>query len=1017
MPIDVPLQLRNALLSGKCVLFVGAGIGGCITGPDGQPLPDARALARQMLKDFGLSQFDSDDLASVAQLVEMKRGRKELDAYVSKRFTNSTPDEHVEWIATIPWKAIFTTNYDDGVERAYATNSHIRQTPISVSATSDITDWDRRLHVPVFHLHGLAAAPERSRIIITQDDYLQYSRKKRMLFELLKQEFATSTILYLGYSNRDPNWRELHANVAEEFLPATPPPAYRVVIAPDALESEILAGRGVVTVSGSVEDFVDSVRTFTATATFDTDHIENLRRGVPADLLRSFEESPAPTARLIQNWTYLNQTTIEEKSNVDEFLRGDRANWALISARDYFKRDIEDVVFDDVLDFATSSRSTTAVSIVLGPAGYGVSTLLMSLALRATMENAGRVFVLRPNAQLHPGDIDFATGLSDAPTFFIVDEAAAVAADLATSINLCRQSKRAAFFLCGDRLNEWRQARPSVRGREHQIDSLSDGEIERLLDFLDKYSALGALEHLPHDFQIATIKQKYDKQLLVILREATEGRGFDAIIEDEFWHLGSDLARRLYALVACFYHLRVPVRDQLLAKLLGVDLSALYKITSAPTEGVIHYDCVNEEKGEYAARARHQAIAEIVWARCVSDPERDTLLLRALDNLNLNYSLDARVFDAFVRSDRDIDYLASLDSKTRFFETACRMDPDSPYVRQHYARMLLRERRPELALSQIEMAIGRNPTLRVLHHTKGEVLKQLVTMTASTEKARKYLVRAETAYKQAQSLASRDPYPWQGLADLYFEWAKRAESDDEGADYLAKTQDIITRGLLEVRDKEGLWIISSRIQDWLGDKPAAMAALAKAAEHAPDGSVSRYLLGRTCFRRREYQKVIDTLAPLIKANPNQYQACLLYAESLLALGKSRDEAIAVLQLGNLYGLRDPRYVATLGGLLVLNGELSEADAVFERGRAMEFGVEELRMNQYVPTSVNGDQLTLEGVVVHVTGGYTWISVAGLPDFWAFGSKFGGVAAVKGLRVRFTPAFSARGTVALFVSPA
>lgn len=1009
---DLPLPLRNALLSGRAVLFVGAGVGSCIADAQGKALPDGRALARDLLRDFSLSSLASDDLAAVAQVVELRHGRRELEAYLNKRFTGVTPDEHIQWLTTVPWRAIFTTNYDDAIERAYSLVAHIRQQPITISATSDLIDWDPRVNVPVYHLHGVASSPEKSRLVITRNDYPQYAARRKMLFEVLKQQFATSPIIYLGYSNRDPNWQALHAAVLEEFFPSTPPQSFRVVKGSDALENEILESQGVTTIDQTVEDFVDAAAAVTAASTFSSDHIEVLRRGVPSDFVKAFEESPAPTARLLQNWIYLNSYDFTGSSNLRDFLLGDRPNWQVVARATYFRRDLEDAVFDDLLDFATASRVTTTASIVLAPAGYGTTTLLMALAMRAVTEDVAKVLVHRPGASLHPGDIDFATDVLGAPVIFVIDEAANTAAELANALNLLRQVRRPALFLCGDRLNEWRQSRNALRGREHLIGELSDGEIERLLDFLEKHDALGNLTHLSRDFQVAAVKNKHDKQLLVLMREVTEGRGFDAIIEDEFRHIESELARRFYAYVCCFYHLRVPVRDRVVATLLGVHLEDLYRATNDAVEGVIQLECVNDARGEYAARARHQSIAEIVWERCVVAGERDGVLLRAMEALNLNYGLDVRVFDAFVRSDRDIDALSSLESKTRFFETACRKDPDSPYVRQHYARMLLRAGRPELALAQIERALTNGANIRVLHHTKGEILKRLALDAASLDVGRRYLVKSEAAYKQSQAMSPKDPYPYQGLADLYLEWAKRCETEDESAEYLERSQEVINRGLPQVRDKEGLWIISSRIQDWLGNRPAAVMALQRAAAAAPVTSVGRYLLARAYYRTHEYDKVLATLAPLIKTDPNQYEACLLYAEAQLALGAPMAEAIAILQVGNLYGMRDARFIATLGGLLTLSGNLTAAAEVFARGTALEFGVEELRENLFVPRDASGSKQRMTGMITRVAPGFVWVSVPGMSDFFAFGSKFGGVAARKGLAVDFVPAFSARGPYVL-----
>ena len=73
-----------------------------------------------------------------------------------------------------------------------------------------------------------------------------------------------------------------------------------------------------------------------------------------------------------------------------------------------------------------------------------------------------------------------------------------------------------------------------MKAEEYEIQPLSDAEIDRLLEFLARERALGKLEELSRDFQFAVVKGKHEKQLLVAMREATEGFGFDVIIENEY---------------------------------------------------------------------------------------------------------------------------------------------------------------------------------------------------------------------------------------------------------------------------------------------------------------------------------------------------------------------------------------------------------------------------------------------------------------------------------------------------
>ena len=202
MTDSLPLGLRHALESGECVLFVGAGIGALLRAPDGGTAPDGVTLARELAEAFGI-ETESDDLAKIAQVVIIRKGRKELEAFVRKRLSNLTPNESLKWLFSLRWKAIFTTNYDGAIQRTYEVISHPAQTPVTVASTSDLASFDPNFEVPIYHLHGALFGPSKPNIVIAEEDYARFKERRRMLFEILKKEFATSTFLYLGYSNRE----------------------------------------------------------------------------------------------------------------------------------------------------------------------------------------------------------------------------------------------------------------------------------------------------------------------------------------------------------------------------------------------------------------------------------------------------------------------------------------------------------------------------------------------------------------------------------------------------------------------------------------------------------------------------------------------------------------------------------------------------------------------------------------------------------------------------------------------
>jgi hypothetical protein len=235
-----------------------------------------------------------------------------------------------------------------------------------------------------------------------------------------------------------------------------------------ALERELLKAKGIETVASTFLDFAKAAQLVLNDAQVDSDQLKRLEASVPSDLIPAFTQNAAATARLLSSWVYVIQASFSEKPNVGPFLKGDRANWALIANGDYFERDLEAEVYEDLLDYATSSGTKPSVGIILGPAGYGITTLLMAAAVRLVKEKAGPVFFLKPGAHLAEGDIEFAASLFGARPFFFVDEASDQRGTLQTAVQRLRDKQHPAMFVLanvstnGDKLVTSRVAKNSV---------------------------------------------------------------------------------------------------------------------------------------------------------------------------------------------------------------------------------------------------------------------------------------------------------------------------------------------------------------------------------------------------------------------------------------------------------------------------------------------------------------------------------------------------------------------------
>jgi len=1011
--MDLPLGLKSALETGECVLFLGAGIGKNLHDPLGRSAPSGATLSEEIIEHFDIDTDNNLELSKIAAIVEIRKGRSELEAFLRKRLSNLQPDDSLKWLLSLRWRAIFTTNYDDGIERTYQIIGNPKQEAISISSTSRIVAYDSRFEVPIFHLHGCLFGSEKPHIIITEDDYARFQEQRRMLFEILKREFATSTILYIGYSNKDSNWKTVFSELISEFYPSTPPHSYRIAPDTDPFDREILKTKGIETIDGTLQELANIASTLLIDLEDDQDKLRKLKTTVPSDLIPAFEKNPAGVLRLLTSWTYVNQAPFQEEPNLYSFLRGDRPNWGLIGSRMIFERDIEDEIYDQLLDYVTGNSKVPTSIIILAPAGYGITTLIMTLAARLVKEGAGPVFMLKPGKSPYEGDIDFAASIFDQRPFFFVDNASDYSEFIYNASHILKDKKQTALFVLGERLNEWRQSRGRVFGKEFIVEPLSDNEINSLLDYLTIHSQLNALQSLRRDIQFSVIKEKHKRDLLVVLRESTEGKDFDAILEDEFRGIADEVSRKLYLIVCCFYQHGVYVRDSLLESLLGKPLNKIYELTSDATEGVVIFDQISHKEGEFVARARHRIIATVVWERCADPGEKERILQMSLSSLNLNYGLDKDAFEHFVRVDRIVDSVRSLEAKINFFDKASQKDPLSPYVRQHYARMLLREDKGELALGQIEEAIHLDPKIMVLYHTKGMILSYLAINNENLDLARRRLVQAEASFRHGLNIHPKDDYCYQGLAQLFLDWAKRCENSEEATTYIAKAEEIVNDGLKNVRVRDSLWIVSSNIQSWLGNQHSRVLALEKAVRESPGSIIARYLLARSYRKMEEYQKAIDLLDPIIKNYHDEFRSFVEYAVSLMMVKHTYSESIAILQLSTLYGFGDPRFIATYGGMLYMDERFTDASKVFAESHKHDFSSIELNTLQFRPVDFNNQNkaLRLIGKIVAVKAGYAMVETSEYPSILCPGSKFNGLIMQPQMKISFEIAFCSKGAIA------
>ncbi|MFZ5902752.1 MAG: SIR2 family protein [Chloroflexota bacterium] len=196
--MDIPEELIENLRSNDTVLFIGAGIS--ITAG----LPSWSDLFQPLAKSIGYpwpsSNLTTDHLLTVAQYYENRNGRHALVRYLMNNLdTAGKKLSEIHFLITqLPVKITFTTNYDDFIEKAYRETG--QRTTVIVENLEFA--FSKEKDVKVVKLCGDIARPDT--IVVTKRDFNVFPTSHRDILEKLSDALETKTVLFLGYSLKDP---------------------------------------------------------------------------------------------------------------------------------------------------------------------------------------------------------------------------------------------------------------------------------------------------------------------------------------------------------------------------------------------------------------------------------------------------------------------------------------------------------------------------------------------------------------------------------------------------------------------------------------------------------------------------------------------------------------------------------------------------------------------------------------------------------------------------------------------
>ena len=189
--------------------------------PDAPDIPLWADLAKALAKSLATSRDQAAceiDPLELAQEYERAFGRARLHQFLieSVRDDDFSPSKLHERLLSLPWRDVFTTNWDTLLERCL---------PLPERAYSLVTSRD---HLPIgappriVKLHG--SLPGTFPLIVTKNDYETYRNSKVFapFVNTVRQAMMETVVLLLGFSGEDPNFRRWLGWVRENLGESAP---------------------------------------------------------------------------------------------------------------------------------------------------------------------------------------------------------------------------------------------------------------------------------------------------------------------------------------------------------------------------------------------------------------------------------------------------------------------------------------------------------------------------------------------------------------------------------------------------------------------------------------------------------------------------------------------------------------------------------------------------------------------------------------------------------------------------
>ena len=805
--------LGRRLLTGHVSVFLGAGSSIGSGAPSSDEL--SSAIGKQVLQTD-----ERYPLADMVDYADGGPGRREVSRVIVERLESLSPSQSLLDLASLPWPRAFSVNFDDLFEQALRFHG---QNPVAHYSTANLEQFtgDR---LPIYMLHGSIKSPNDPNmgLVLTQDDLVRAANKRATFYHQLTDSLQSNEIVYVGFSLGDLDFRrvitDLHESVSNQqnLIPR----GYAVIPDPPSFAKAYWDTKKITIFDTTMENFTQALMQLRSGRT-----VQPIQIG-SAPILARFLSSVHPTSDQADEFarSYDFPELDKGEPNSAAFFRGAPPNWAAIRERLDAIRDVTDTITETLLidqadEPLQGGRGATHFSLLTGYAGSGKTTLAKRIAWTLANTWSKPVVWVKQPSRLQLDLIEAAMILAKERTYVFVDGAADAGASVLDVIQRSRRRGLLLTFVVSERMNEWLAATersPLAPDTEYELRRISDREAASLLQKLESAGELGVLQTLPHEEQLRRLVDRAGRQLLVGLREVTEGRDFDIIIEDEMNGLPRETARGAYIMVCTLFQFGIPIRAGVLSRTTGVPFDEFGEAILRPASRVI-MELQRSPREEPIYTARHSVIADVVFRRTLRTVrERSDQIKRLLRQLDYGYRDDRRAFIRLI-SPRWLNEIGIRGSEQQeILALARELRPNDASVVQQEG-LARRFDNPVLASQLLREAQMLAPQDETIRHSQALLLLDNAKNEEDETRKRILFDRAEEAFRLLIRRRVDNSAPYVGLARLMLAQSEVITASDKKVRLLTEAEKAIASAFQNCAPTSYMFDMSARIAEAVGN--------------------------------------------------------------------------------------------------------------------------------------------------------------------------------------------------------